>query len=85
MASVITATSYTDRAIGPHRSWVKEVMICPARGISPREGARPTTLLLAVGLRIETPVSLPRPACANTAASAAPVPPLEPPGVNARL
>ena len=60
-------------------------MIWPARGIRPRVGASPTTLLFAVGLRIETPVSLPRPICANTAASAAPVPPLEPPGVRSRL
>src|SRR5262245_11000632 len=71
--------------MGPARSCVNDVITCPVRGMSPRVGARPTTLLAAVGPRMEVPVSLPRPTCAKAAASDAPVPLEEPLGLRSRL
>ena len=41
----------------------------------------PTKLLCEAGMRIDPQVSLPMPAAAKLAAIAAPVPPLEPPGL----
>ena len=52
----------------------------PARLLSPCVPRRPTRLLCAEGTRIEPHVSLPMPAVPKLAATAAPVPPLEPPG-----
>jgi hypothetical protein len=57
----------------------------PARLTTPRDGTTPTSALLAAGLRTEMPVSVPSPTVANAAATATPVPPLEPPGFRARL
>src|SRR6516225_7389666 len=56
----------------------------PARLRSPLVGRIPTRLLADAGERIELTVSLPVPATARLAATAAPVPPLEPPGVRVR-
>ncbi len=53
----------------------------PARLMSPLVGRMPTSALAEAGERIEFTVSLPVPAKAKLAATAAPVPPLEPPGV----
>src|SRR5258706_189868 len=56
----------------------------PARLTNPRVGRMPTRLLAEAGERTDWPVSLPRPSTAKLAAIAAPVPPLEPPGVRVR-
>ena len=47
---------------------------------SPLLGRSPIRLLNAEGMRIDPQVSEPNPAAAKLAATAAPVPPLEPPG-----
>ncbi len=52
----------------------------PVRLSSPWVARNPTRLFSAAGIRIEPQVSLPIPAAAKLAATAAPVPPLEPPG-----
>ena len=56
----------------------------PVRLESPCVPRRPTRLLCEAGLRIEPHVSLPMPAAAKFAAIAAPVPPLDPPGLRSR-
>jgi hypothetical protein len=56
----------------------------PLRLTGPRVVFRPTMPLAADGPRMEPAVSVPRPNCANAAAMAAPVPPLELPGPRAR-
>src|SRR5262249_12398244 len=48
---------------------------------SPWVGRRPTRLLCAAGYRMDPHVSDPMPAAAKLAATAAPVPPLDPPGL----
>ena len=53
----------------------------PSRLDSPRVPRRPNRLLCADGMRIDPQVSLPMPAAAKLAATAAPVPPLDPPGL----
>ena len=52
----------------------------PARLTRPSVGFRPTTPQHEAGQRIEPPVSVPGAAATSRAASAAPDPPLEPPG-----
>src|SRR5438876_219740 len=56
----------------------------PLRLRRPRVGRNPTRLCAEAGDRTDCPVSLPVPAMAKLAAIAAPVPPLEPPGVRLR-
>ena len=56
----------------------------PERLTSPFVGRIPTRLLAEDGERIEFTVSVPIPTTAKFAATAAPVPPLEPPGVLVR-
>ena len=51
---------------------------------SPFVGRSPTRLLCDDGMRIEPHVSLPQPTAAKLAAIAAPVPPLDPPGLRRR-
>ncbi len=51
----------------------------PSIGTSPCVGLNPTTPHQAAGIRIEPPESVPSPLSAWPAASAAAVPPLEPP------
>ena len=53
----------------------------PSRLDKPVVPRSPTRLLCADGIRIDPQVSLPIPAAAKLAATAAPVPPLEPPGL----
>ncbi len=48
---------------------------------SPLVGRRPTRSFCAAGIRMDPHVSLPHPTAAKLAATAAPVPPLEPPGL----
>jgi hypothetical protein len=72
------------RAIGPTSSCVKLLGMTPARLTSPRVGRTPTRQQAEAGERIDWPVSLPVPSSAKFAAIAAPVPPLEPPGVRVR-
>src|SRR5882724_7337976 len=62
-----------------------EMGMIPWRLTSPSEGEKPTKLFLVEGLRIDEPVSVPRPACAKRAARLAPVPAEEPPGIFSRL
>src|SRR5580693_10620219 len=52
----------------------------PARLTSPGVGRSPTTPQNDAGTRMEPPVSVPTPATPKPAATAAAVPPLEPPG-----
>src|ERR1700724_1796041 len=80
MASSIRAPSATFRVIGPIVSWVTETGMIPSRLISPVVGRIPTRLLAEEGERIDPPVSEPVPAAAKLAATAAPVPPDDPPG-----
>ena len=56
----------------------------PSRLIRPWSGRKPTRFSAEAGDRIDCPVSLPVPSTAKLAAIAAPVPPLEPPGVRVR-
>jgi hypothetical protein len=53
----------------------------PSRLARPIVLRRPTSALCDAGVLIEPHVSVPRPATAKFAATAAPVPPLEPPGL----
>ncbi len=78
------AASMAVRVIGPTSSWVKLLGIRPERLTRPRVGRTPTRLQAEAGERIDWPVSLPTPSTPKPAAMAAPVPPLEPPGVRVR-
>ena len=51
----------------------------PSSGTSPYVGLKPTTPHHAAGIRIEPPESVPSATSASPAASAAPLPPLDPP------
>src|SRR6202453_1126188 len=84
MTSKRRAASATVRVIGPIASWVSETGMIPARLTRPLVGRIPTKALAEAGDRIEFTVSLPVPASARFAATAAPVPPLEPPGVRVK-
>jgi hypothetical protein len=53
----------------------------PAMLTSPRVGNTPTTALVAAGMRMELPVSVPLPSTAMFAVTAVTVPPEEPPGL----
>src|SRR5262245_38965306 len=81
MASSTYPASSTVRVIGPAASCVVLNGIIPAGLTSPRVGRTPTRLLAEAGDRIDWPVSEPVPSTPKLAAIAAPVPPLEPPGV----
>ena len=70
--------------IGPASSCVVLNGITPFRLTSPRVARKPTRLLADDGDRIDWPVSLPVPSTPKLAAIAAPVPPLDPPGVRVR-
>ena len=84
MTSNNLAVSDTFLVIGPIVSWVKDTGTIPSRLIKPRVGRSPTKLFADAGERMEPPVSDPVPAAAKLAATAAPVPPEEPPGVLVR-
>src|ERR1700676_4020837 len=81
MASSMRAQSATLRVRGPILSCVTERGTIPSRLISPAVGRIPTRLFAEEGERIEPPVSEPVPTAAKFAATAAAVPPDEPPGV----
>ena len=71
----------TDRAIGPTVSKLGASGKTPSAGTSPHVGLKPTTPQHAAGSRIEPALSVPSAASQRPAASAAPLPPLEPPGI----
>ena len=77
----MVARSVTLRASGPPISCVCDSGMIPSRLDSPSVPRRPNKLLFADGIRIDPQVSLPMPAAAKLAATAAPVPPLDPPGL----
>src|SRR4051812_25082006 len=82
MADRKSATSATDRAIGPDvESGDHEPS---SSGTRPGEGLKPTTLFHAAGLRSEPPVSLPSAIGTRLHVSAHAAPPLEPPTVRVR-
>ena len=62
-------------------SWVRESGTMPSPLASPRVPRRPTRAWCAEGMRIDPQVSLPMPKAPKLAATAAPVPPLDPPGL----
>ena len=76
-----SATSSTVRAIGPTVSKVGQSGNTPSSGMRPQLGFRPTSPQQAAGRRIEQPVSVARPRSQRPAASAAALPPDEPPVV----
>src|SRR5687767_15743168 len=75
------ARSVTVRASGPAMSCVDDSGITPLRLDKPWVPRRPTRFWFAAGVRIDPHVSLPMPAAAKLAPIAAPVPPLDPPGL----
>ncbi len=74
--------SVTLRAIGPVLSSSQSSGAMPAMLTRPRVGKTPTTPLVADGIRIELPVSVPLPSTAMLEVTAVTVPPDEPPGEN---
>ena len=78
--SYSSAASATLRARGP--IWSSELAnaISPYRLTAPYVGFMPTSPHRAAGWRIEPPVSEPMPSAANPAATAAALPPDDPPG-----
>ena len=80
-ASMKSAASSTPRVIGPATD---SPFQSRAIGSRPRVGLRPNRPHAADGIRIEPAPSVPSAAAASPAATAAPDPPLEPPGVRAR-
>ena len=81
MTSSAAATSATVRAIGPVLSRSQSSGWMPAMLTSPRVGKRPTTALVAAGMRIELPVSVPLPRTQRLAVIAVTTPPDDPPGL----
>ena len=75
------ATSATVVAIGPTVSSVGQRGNTPSSEIEPHRGLSPTVSQQADGRRIEQPVSVASPRSQRPAASAAALPPLEPPVV----
>jgi len=78
-ASAIAASAAV-RAIGPVLSSSQSSGAMPAMLTRPRVGNTPTSALVAAGMRIELPVSVPLPSTAMFAAIAVTMPPDEPPG-----
>ena len=64
-------------------SWATLTGVMPRIEMRPWVGRRPAMPVSAAGMRTEPPVSVPRAASAMSAATAAPEPPLEPPGMRA--
>ena len=77
----MSATSATERAIGPTVSSVGTSGKTPAVDTAPQLGFRPMVSQQAEGSRIEQPVSVPSPRSQRPAASAAALPLDEPPVV----
>ena len=80
MTANAIAASVTVRAIGPVLSSNQSSGAMPAILTRPRVGYTPTSALVAAGMRMELPVSVPLPSTAMFAATAVTTPPLEPPG-----
>ena len=76
------AASVAVRAIGPVLSSSQSSGAMPAMLTRPRVGKTPNSALVAAGMRIEFPVSVPLPSTAKLAATAVTTPPDEPPGEN---
>ena len=74
------AASATVSAIGPGESWDREIGTTPSVGTRPTVGLIPTTPLNAAGQVIDPSVSVPIASGASPAATAAPLPELDPPG-----
>ena len=74
------AASSTERAMGPGVSSVVESGSTPKVLMRPTVTFNPTMPHHDAGMRTEPPVSVPRPHGASEAATATPVPELEPPG-----
>ena len=81
MASSINALSATVRARPPSTASPSQPWVLGSRDTRPRVGFIPTSPQLAAGMRIEPPPSEPVAAGTRPAATAAPDPPDEPPGV----
>src|SRR5512143_3362677 len=81
MTDRVIAASGTERAIGPPWSREDAKAIIPYRETRPYVGFMPTTPQREAGWRIEPPVSVPTPAKHRPAATAAAVPPEDPPGI----
>src|SRR5690348_6435681 len=79
MAASSAAASWTVSAIGPGASCDQEIGTIPSVGSSPTVGFSPTQPLNAAGQEIEPSVSVPIANGASRAATAAPLPELEPP------
>jgi hypothetical protein len=74
----------TVRAIGPTVSKLGASGKTPSAGTRPHVGLKPTIPQHAAGRRMEPALSVPSAASQRPAASAAPLPPLEPPGMRPR-
>src|SRR5919107_2825859 len=84
MTSCSSAASSVVRAHGPGVSRLEASAISPYREVPPYVGLTPTVPVNAPGWRIEPPVSVPIASGASYAASAAALPPPEPPGMRPR-
>ena len=80
MTSSAMAASATVRAMGPVLSSCQSKGAMPAMLTRPRVGKMPTRLLVATGMRMELPVSVPVPSTAMFPVTEVTVPPDEPPG-----
>ena len=69
------------RAIGPTVSKLGASGNTPSADTSPQDGLKPTTPQHAAGSRTEPALSVPSATSQSPAASAAALPPLEPPGI----
>src|ERR1700682_4555968 len=85
MTDSASAASRTDRVIGPSTERVFQPLNPGSFGTSPNVGLWPTTPQNDAGMRTEPPPSVPSAIGAIPAATDAPAPPLEPPGVRARF
>ena len=81
VASSISSRSLTVRASGPPMSWLWASGTIPSRLDKPIVPRSPHRLFADEGFLIDPHVSVPIPAAAKLAATAAAVPPLEPPGL----
>src|SRR5436305_5472731 len=84
MAPSRIATSETVRPIGPAVSCEAEIGMMPVRLTSPTVGFNPTSPQLFDGETIDPSVSVPTPMAHRLAATAAPVPELEPEQLRSR-
>src|ERR1700692_1972343 len=80
-----SAASRTERVIGPSTESVFQPLKPGSFGTRPKVGLWPTTPQNDAGMRTEPPPSVPRAIGALLAATDAPAPPLEPPGVRSRF